>query len=103
MTQELDEEMEDMPNIWQNHEQRITALEVSQTTMKQEFKDVKDAINKGNEEQSQKLDTIHERLFEEFFHKKRTDQKERWKFLGSFLGYLLGGGSVLYLVVEKLF
>lgn len=100
MTQEKD--VENMP-IWQNHEQRITALEVTQANMKHEFKEVKEAINKGNQSQLKKLDEINNRLFEEFFHKKRITHKEKWKLFGSIVGYLLGGGSILYFILEKLF
>ncbi|WP_277680088.1 hypothetical protein [Gracilibacillus dipsosauri] len=93
----MEKETHDMP-IWQNHEQRITALEVTQANMKHEFKEIKDAINHGNITQLKKLDEMNNRLFEEFFAKKKINLSNGWKLLFT----VLGGGSFLYLLIEKL-
>jgi hypothetical protein len=93
----MEKEPYDMP-LWQNHEQRITALEVTQANMKHEFKEIKDAINNGNDTQLKKLDEMNNRLFDEFFQKKKINLSNGWKLLIT----LLGGGSFLYLAVEKL-
>jgi len=93
----MEKDVQDMP-IWQNHEQRITALEVTQANMKHEFKEIKDAINHGNITQLKKLDEMNNRLFEEFFAKKKINLSNGWKLLFT----VLGGGSFLYLILEKL-
>jgi len=92
-----EEEVDNMP-IWQNHEQRITALEVTQANMKHEFKEVKEAINSGNNKQLEKLEEINNRLFDEFFKKKKINLNNGWRLLIA----LVGGGSFLYLIIEKL-
>lgn len=92
----MSREMEDMP-IWQNHEQRITALEVTQANMKHEFKEIKEAIDKGNNKQLEKLDEMNSRLFDEFFHKKKVNLSNGWKLLIA----LFGGGGFIYLVIDK--
>lgn len=73
--------------------------------MRRDFQEIKDAINTGNNEQAEKmkeqaetLNTINSRLFDEYFGHKRTRQKEFWKFLG----ILVGGGSAIYILIEKL-
>src|SRR5690606_7771534 len=85
------EEMENM-TIWQNHEQRITTLEVNMTGLVSKMDSVEKAVKEGNEEQKKKLDTIDNRLLDEFFHKRRVNLSNGWKFLFT----LLGGGSFLY-------
>ena len=67
-----DEEMDTMP-IWQNHEQRITTLEVTMSGLSQKMDNVEKTIKEGNEKQENKLDEINQRLFDEFFHKKRVN------------------------------
>lgn len=96
------EEYEEALPIWQNHEQRITTLEITQTLLGNEFKEIKDVINKGNQDQSKKLDEINSRLFDEFFSKKKVTQTERWKLIGIITGSALGGGGAFYLILEKL-
>ena len=93
-----DEDVKDMP-IWQNHEQRITALEVTQANMKHEFKKIKEAINDSNKSQLEKLEEINNRLFDEFFKKKKINLNNGWKLLIT----IFGGGSFLYLLIDKLF
>ena len=94
---EKEKELKDMP-IWQNHEQRITALEVTTANIKNEFTEIKDKIDRGNDEQSKKLETIDKRLMDEFFKKKGTNRENIWKLLIA----IVGGGSFLYLIVEKI-
>ena len=93
-----DEDVDNMP-IWQNHEQRITALEVTQANMKHEFKEIKEAINDSNKSQLEKLEEINNRLFDEFFKKKKINLNNGWKLLIA----IFGGGSFLYLLIDKLF
>lgn len=95
---------EDMP-IWQDHEQRITTLEVTMTGLSNKMdkvdgrvEKVDDTIKEGNKEQKELLDTINNRMVEEFFVKKRKHFDNWWKFV--FL--LIGGSSVLYLIIDKL-
>lgn len=94
---EKEKELNDMP-IWQNHEQRITALEVTTANIKDEFDKINEKIDRGNDEQSKKLETIDKRLMDEFFKKKNTTQENIWKLLIA----LVGGGSFLYLIIEKI-
>jgi len=94
---EQEKELNDMP-IWQNHESRITALEVTTANIKNEFTEIKDKIDKGNDEQSKKLETIDKRLMDEFFKKKGTNRENIWKLLIA----IVGGGSFFYLIVEKI-
>lgn len=93
-----EEEMDNMP-IWQNHEQRITTLEVTMSGLSQKMDNVEKTIKEGNEKQENKLDEINQRLFDEFFHKKRVNLSNSWKLMLT----LIGGGSFLYLLVEKIF
>lgn len=94
---EKEKELEDMP-IWQNHEQRITALEVTTANINNEFSEIKKKIDDGNNEQKDKLDTIDKRLMDEFFNKKNTTRDNVWKVILA----LVGGGSFLYVIVEKI-
>ncbi|SRR5699024_172839 len=91
--------------IWQNHEQRITSLEVTTSTinrdfadMRKRFDDVESKIEKGNEDQSKKLEVIDKRLMDEFFNKKTTNRDYKWKMLIA----VVGGGGIGYLVIEKI-
>src|SRR5699024_5312820 len=101
---EEEKELKDMP-IWQNHEQRITSLEVTTSTinrdfedMRKRFDDVEGKIEKGNEDQSKKLEIIDKRLMDEFFNKKNTNRDNKWKLILA----VVGGGGVGYLVIEKI-
>jgi len=95
------EEIENMP-IWQNHEQRITTLEVITGDMQREFKEVKEIINKGNKDQTDRLEQIDKRLMEEFFHKTRTTRDNVWKLVFKIGGGFVGAGSFIYILIEKL-
>ena len=102
------EEIENMP-IWQNHEQRITTLEVITGDMQREFKEVKEIINKGNkdqtsrlEHQTDRLEQIDKRLMEEFFQKARTTRDNVWKLVFKIGGGFVGAGSFIYILIEKL-
>lgn len=95
------EELENMP-IWQDHEQRITALEFTTKNIQSEFKEVKDKIDRGNTEQSKKLETIDNRLMDEFFNKQYRNHKYGWKLAIKMVSGIVGGGGLLYLLVEKI-
>jgi len=95
------EEIENMP-IWQNHEQRIATLEVITGDMQREFKEVKEIINKGNKDQTDRLEQIDKRLMEEFFHKTRTTRDNVWKLIFKIVGGFVGAGSFIYILIEKL-
>jgi len=95
-----DKELKDMP-IWQNHEQRITALEVTTANIKNEFTEIKDKIDQGNAAQSKKLETIDKRLMDEFFKRKNRNHENTWKLILKVTGAILGAGSFIYLVIEK--
>ena len=95
------EEIENMP-IWQNHEQRITALEVITRDMQREFREVKEIINKGNKDQTDRLEQIDSRLMDEFFQKARTTRDNVWKLVFKIVGSVVGAGSFIYILIEKL-
>ena len=92
------EDVDNMP-IWQNHEQRITRLEITMTGLSDKMESVERTVKKGNDEQKELLNTINNRMVDEFFKKKTINLNNGWKLLFS----LIGGGSFLYLLVEKLF
>ena len=92
-----DKEMEEMP-IWQNHEQRITALEINMTGISEKMDRVEETIKEGNNEQKQMLQTINNRMVEEFFHKKKFNLSNIWKLI--FM--LLGAGGLVYLIIDRL-
>src|SRR5699024_11784243 len=69
--------------IWQNHEQRITTLEVTTANIKNEFTEIKDKIDRGNTEQSKKLEIIDKRLMDEFFKRKNRNHENIWKLIRS--------------------
>lgn len=91
------EELDDMP-IWQNHEQRITALEVTMQGISQKMDSVQETIKEGNREQKEMLDTINNRMLEEFFDKKRINLSNGWKLLFA----IFGGGGFIYLLIDKI-
>ena len=95
------EEIENMP-IWQNHEQRITTLEVITGDMQREFKEVKEIINKGNKDQTDRLEQIDKRLMDEFFQKARTTRDNVWKLIFKVVSSVVGAGSFIYILIEKL-
>lgn len=88
--------------IWQNHEQRITTLEVTTANIKNEFTEIKDKIDKGNEAQSEKLEIIDKRLMDEFFKRKNRNHKNIWRLTLKVAGALVGAGSFIYLILDKL-
>jgi len=94
-------ELNDMP-IWQNHEQRITALEVTTANIKNEFTEIKDKIDQGNAAQSQKLDRFYEKMTNEFFKKKSRNHENTWKLILKVTLSLIGSGSFIYLIIEKI-
>lgn len=97
---EKEKELNDMP-IWQNHEQRITALEVTTANITNEFNEIKKKIDDGNKAQSEKLDIIDQRLMDEFFKRKNRNHENTWKLVLKVTGAIVGGGSFLYLIIEK--
>lgn len=88
--------------IWQNHEQRITTLEVTTANIKNEFTEIKDKIDRGNTEQSKKLEVIDKRLMDEFFKRKNRNHENIWKLIIKVTGVLLGAGSFIYLLIDTL-
>lgn len=96
------EELEDMP-IWQNHEQRITTLEVTMTGLSNKMDKVDESIREGNKEQKEMLDTINTRMVDEFFGKKKMDHANMWKLILGISGSLVGGGGLLYVLIERIF
>ncbi|WP_277680252.1 hypothetical protein [Gracilibacillus dipsosauri] len=92
------EDVDNMP-IWQNHEQRITRLEITMTGLSDKMESVERTVRKGNDEQKELLNTINNRMVDEFFKKKTINLNNGWKLLFS----LIGGGSFLYLLIEKMF
>ncbi|HLR59653.1 MAG TPA: hypothetical protein VK094_04185 [Pseudogracilibacillus sp.] len=93
-----DKEMSDMP-IWQNHEQRITALEINMTGISEKMDKVENTIREGNKEQKELLDTINKRMVDEFFKKHKTHFNNKWKLTLGFFGV----GGFMYLLIDKLF
>lgn len=89
---------EDMP-IWQNHEQRITALEVTMQGLSHKMDSVNETVKESNKEQKELLNTINNRMVDEFFKRKKINLNNGWKLLFT----ILGGGSFLYLIIENLF
>ncbi|MGY0692998.1 hypothetical protein ACW2QC_09445 [Virgibacillus sp. FSP13] len=94
----MDKEMEDM-SIWQNHEQRITTLEVTMSGLSSKMDNVENTVKESNKEQKELLNTINNRMVDEFFSKKKINLNNGWKLLFT----LLGGGSFIYLLIEKIF
>lgn len=91
-----DRELEEMP-IWQNHEQRITALEVTMQGLSQKMDSVQESIKEGNREQKEMLDTINNRMIDEFFNRKKINLNNGWKLLFA----IFGGSGFIYLLVDK--
>ena len=85
--------------IWQNHEQRITALEVTMTGLSSKMDNVSEIVKESNKEQKELLNTINNRMVDEFFAKKKLNLSNGWKLLFT----LLGGGSFVYVIIEQLF
>ncbi|MCM3396497.1 hypothetical protein M3638_01435 [Oceanobacillus profundus] len=90
-----EKELDNMP-IWQNHEQRITTLEVTMTGISSKMDSVEKTVKDGNDKAERKLDTIDNRLMDEFFQKKRTTHENKWALIGK----LLGAGGIIYLLFD---
>lgn len=91
--------------ILQDHERRITVMEVTMGTLASKMDTVdskmdkvKETIDEGNKEQKAMLNVINNRMIDEYFTKKSINLNNAWKLV---LG-LLGGGSFLYLLFEKI-
>jgi len=98
------EELDEMP-IWQNHEQRITALEVTMQGLSQKMdsvegtmKSVEKSVEKANNEQKEMLNMINTRMVEEFFKRKSMNLSNTWKLIIA----LFGGGGFIYLIIRLL-
>jgi len=98
------EEMDNMP-IWQNHEQRITSLEVTMQGLSQKMdsvegtmKSVEKSVEKANNEQKEMLNMINTRMVEEFFKRKSMNLSNAWKLIIA----LFGGGGFIYLTIRLL-
>lgn len=87
-------------SIWQNHEQRITTLEVTISGLTTKMDSVERTVRDGNEKAEKKLDTIDQRLMDEFFHKKRTNHNNSWALALKIGGGLLGGGGIIYALYD---
>lgn len=93
------EDVGDM-TMWQNHENRITVIEVNMNNLKGEFQEVKEMIGSGNRKAEEKLDAIDKTLMNEFFAKKRVTHETRSKIYLKVAGGLLGGGGVIYALFD---
>lgn len=91
-------ELDSVPFILQDHERRITTLENTMNMIVPKMESVENTVKMGNDEQKRKLDVIDQKLMDEFFKKKSTTQENIWKAVL----ILLGGGSFLYLAIDKL-
>ncbi|WP_172369557.1 hypothetical protein [Sporosarcina jiandibaonis] len=93
-------------SMWQNHEQRITTIEVNMANLKGEFLEVKEMIGSGNKKAEEKLDAIDKTLMNEFFAKKRVTHETKSKIYLKVAGGLLGGGGLIYaaydIIVNKI-
>lgn len=99
MSNEIEKEVDDMP-IWQNHEQRITALEVNMRGLSKQMDSVESTVRKANNEQKELLNTINNRMVDEFFHKKRTTHDHKWQLAGKITAGLFGAGGIIYLLFD---
>lgn len=90
------DKMNDLP-IWQNHEQRITELEVTIKGLSNKMDSVERTVKEGNKEQKDMLTMINNRMVDEFFTKKTLNLSNAWKLLFA----IFGGGGLLYLIIEK--
>lgn len=104
-----EEGLDEMSLAWQVHDQRITNMEqrvvkveASTDNMMREVREIKESIASGNRDTSDKLDNIHEQLLGEFFRRKSIGQKERWKFAGLVTTSSLGGGGIIYVILQLL-
>lgn len=85
--------------IWQNHEQRITKLEHTMENISSKMDSVENTVKEGNKEQKELLDMMNTRMVDEFFNKKSLHFSNGWKLVF----FLTGGGSILYLLIDKFF
>lgn len=86
-------EMETMP-VWQNHENRITNLEATTVGLSKQMDNVEAVVREGNEEQKELLN----RLINHHLDTNKIKMNNVWRFLIT----LVGGGSFLYLLFDKL-
>lgn len=115
--------LNEMP-IWQDHERRITTLEVTMEGLSNKMDKVEQTIREGNKEQKEMLDTINTRMVDEFFarqkaehqneekqkeidktndwEEKKLNQKYRWKLVTAVATGVLSGGGIVYIIIEAL-
>lgn len=105
MLDEIEKELKDMP-IWQDHERRITTLEVTMGELSNKMDRVDNSIKEGNKEQKEMLDLINNRMVDEFFGKRKTETEHKLdlkkKVIGGIAGGLVGGGGIVYVIIEAL-
>ena len=94
-------ELETMP-VWQNHEHRITALEVTISGLSNKLDSVENTVKEGNKEQKEMLAMINNKMVEEFFGRKKTSHDTKMKLFLKIGGGIIGAGSFLFLAIEKL-
>jgi hypothetical protein len=92
--------VEDVPVIWQDHERRITTLEVNMSGLSKQMDGIDKKVESGNKEQKDKLDIIDKRLLDEFFYKKRSNHDNKWKLVGKITAGLFGVGGILYMLFD---
>lgn len=101
---ELDEmTMAQVISVLQDHEGRITANEKGQEHLEKNFDEIKNLIQKGNDEQAERLKIIDNRLMDEYFYKQRSTHDTKMSLWAKVVGGLVGGGSFLYILFEKIF
>lgn len=91
-----DEEMEDVPTIWQDHEQRITTLEVTMSSVNGKMDNVEKAVKESNAEQKQLLNT----LIDHHLNTKQFKLSKMWQLILNLFG--AGGliGVVIYALIQ---
>lgn len=97
---------DDMP-IWQNHEKRITSIEIDMGGLSRQMegvestmKDVEKTIQRGNDEQKKQLDMFYAQMADEFFTKKQATHEAKLTIYAKVVGSLLGVGGIIYALID---
>lgn len=92
---------------WQNHEHRITSLEMIMGGLSKQMEGVENSMNKveqtiqrGNDDQKAQLDLFYSQMADEFFTKKATTHEAKLSIYVKIIGGIAGAGGIVYAVVD---
>lgn len=87
-------------SVLQDHESRITKQEEFNKNLYVEVKELKNVIDKGNRDASEKLDLINDKLLDEHLYLRRSSHDTKNTIIIKIVGSILGAGGVIYALYD---